>query len=373
MFRTSHSCVTVALLLAATRFAPAADAPIEQPLSSDRAAAVDRALEAELVRQEIVGLALGVIEDGRIVYLKGYGIADREHGAPVTTETVFNWASNSKPLAAVLAMQLVERRQLDLDADVRAYVSEFPEKEAALTTRQLLCHQSGLPHYKNGPVLGTRRTYESELPFLSPVAALDRFNHSPLVFSPCERCEYSSHAYVLLSAVIERAGRQPYADQLHERIARPLEMASLQLDLPQAGPDWAAGYARVDGEIVRVPDEAEYWKHGAGGHKAHVADFARWATALVNRRLVAPATESVMWTPQTTADGATTKYGLGFGVAREGDRLIVSHNGGQPDVRTRMELHPAERAAVVALCNTQHADINAVTAAVFDALGSGAP
>jgi hypothetical protein len=75
-----------------------------------------------------------------------------------------------------------------------------------------------------------------------------------------------------------------------------------------------------------------------------------------------------MWTPQTTADGEITKYGLGFGVAREGERLVVSHNGGQPDVRTRMELHPDERAAVVALCNSQYADINAVTAAVFRAL-----
>jgi CubicO group peptidase (beta-lactamase class C family) len=150
-------------------------------------------------------------------------------------------------------------------------------------------------------------------------------------------------------------------------------MASLQLDIPQPGPDWAAGYSRVDGEIERVSEEAEYWKHGAGGHKAHIADFARWATALLNGRLVSPVTEAVMWTPQTTADGATTKYGLGFGVTRDGNRLVVSHIGGQPDVRTRMELHPADRAAVVALCNTQHADINAVTAAVFDALRATAP
>lgn len=373
MFDRSRRCVAVVLLLTATRLATAASDLVERPLCGARAAAVDRAVETELVRQELVGLSLGVIEDGRIVYLRGYGLADREQSAPVTTETVFNWASNSKPLAAVLAMQLVERRQLDLDADVRAHVPEFPEKQATLTTRQLLCHQSGLPHYKNGPVVGTLRTYEAELPFLRPIAALDRFNHSPLVFHSGERCEYSSHAYVLLSAVIERAGRQPYADQLRERIARPLEMASLQLDLPRPGPDWAAGYARVDGAIERVSDEAEYWKHGAGGHKAHIADFARWATALINCRLVSPATEAVMWTPQTTADGETTKYGLGFGVMRDGERLIVFHNGGQPDVRTRMELRPADRAAVVALCNTQHADINAVTAAVFDVLRSTSP
>jgi CubicO group peptidase (beta-lactamase class C family) len=361
-----------------TRFAPLvslllaraalAEQPIAQPLAPDRAAAVEAAVEAELARQEIVGLSLGIIQDGRIVFLKGYGLADREQSTPVTTDTVVNWASNSKPLAGVLAMQLVEQHKLDLDADVRTYVPEFPEKDAVITCRQLLCHQSGLPHYKNGEVVPTERTYDSDVPFVDPIVSLDKFNLSPLIFRPCEKCEYSSHAYVLLSAAIQRAGMQPYPEQVAERIARPLEMASLQLDFPKTDPHWAAGYTRVDGRIERVPDEAEYWKHGAGGYKSNIVDFARWAAALVNHRLVSPETERIMWTPQATADGEITKYGLGFGVAREGERLIVSHNGGQPDVRTRMELHPEERAAVVALCNSQYADINAVTAAVFGAL-----
>lgn len=350
-----------------------AELPIAQPLAPDRAAAVEAAVEAELARQEIVGLSLGIIQDGRIVFLKGYGLADREQSTPVTTGTVFNWASNSKPIAGVLAMQLVEQHKLDLDADVRIYVPEFPEKDAVITCRQLLCHQSGLPHYENGEVVATERMYDSDVPFLDPIVSLDKFSLSPLIFRPCAKCEYSSHAYVLLSAAIQRAGAQSYAEQIQTRICGPLEITSLQLDLPRTDPLWAAGYTKVDGRIERVPDEAEYWKHGAGGYKSNIVDFARWASALVNHRLVSPETERIMWTPQTTADGEITKYGLGFGVAREGERLIVSHNGGQPDVRTRMELRPDERAAVVALCNSQFADINAVTAAVFGALESARP
>jgi CubicO group peptidase (beta-lactamase class C family) len=345
-----------------------AETPIAEPLAPAQAAAVEQAIESELASQQIVGLAVGIIQDGRIAFLKGYGLADREASVPVTTETVFNWASNSKPVAGVLAMQLVEQHKLDLDADVRTYVPEFPEKDAVITCRQLLCHQSGLPHYRNGEVVPTERTYDSDVPFLDPVVSLDKFNLSPLIFRPCEKCEYSSHAYVLLSAVIQRAGAQSYAEQLQTRICSPLKITSLQLDFPKADLHWAAGYTKVDDRIERVPDEAEYWKHGAGGYKSNIVDFARWASALVNHRLVSPETERIMWTPQTTADGETTKYGLGFGVAREGERLVVSHNGGQPDVRTRMELHPDERAAVVALCNSQYADINAVTSAVFQAL-----
>jgi CubicO group peptidase (beta-lactamase class C family) len=346
-----------------------AESPIAEALAPARASAVEAAVEAELARQEIVGLSLGIVQKGRIVFLKGYGLADREQSTPVTTDTVFNWASNSKPVAGVLAMQLVEQHKLDLDADVRTYVPEFPEKTVVITCRELLCHQSGLPHYKNGDVIGTERTYDTDLPFLDPIVSLDKFNQSPLIFQPRERCEYSSHAYVLLSAAIQKAGGQPYAEQLQSRICTPLEITSLQLDLPRSDPLWAAGYNREgEGAIERVPDEVEYWKHGAGGYKSNIVDFARWASALVNHRLVSPETERIMWTPQATADGEITKYGLGFGVAHEGERLIVSHNGGQPDVRTRMELHPDERAAVVALCNCQYADINAVTAAVFRAL-----
>jgi CubicO group peptidase (beta-lactamase class C family) len=359
-------CTPLACLLLAR--AALADLPIAQPLDPERAAVVEAAVEAEITRQQIVGLSLGVIQDGRIVFLEGYGLADREQSRPVTTDTVFNWASNSKPLAGVLAMQLVEQHKLDLDADVRTYVPELPDKGDVITSRQLLCHQSGLPHYRNGVVIPTERTYDSDLPFVDPVVSLDRFNLSPLIFRPCEKCEYSSHAYVLLSAAIQRAGMQPYAEQVEERISRPLEMTSLQLDFPKADPLWAAGYAMVDGRIERVPDEAEYWKHGAGGHKSNIIDFARWAEGLINRRLVSAAAETELWTPQTLADGAVTGYGLGFRIDHDGDRLVVHHNGSQPGVASRMELHPAERVGIVLLCNSQFAKVNDITAAIFHAL-----
>src|SRR5436305_1742921 len=110
---------------------------LARELDARQAVAVDEAVRAVMARQHLVGVAVGVIRDGQIAYLKGYGMSDRERGTPVTTETVFNWASNSKPLAAVLAMKLVEKGELDLDADVRRYLPEFPSKGAVISTRQL--------------------------------------------------------------------------------------------------------------------------------------------------------------------------------------------------------------------------------------------
>src|SRR5689334_6172312 len=121
------SALVFATLLLATTSLQARDL-IEKPLPPAKAKAVDQAVETAIDEQQLVGVAIGILQQGRVVYVKGYGDADREQKIPVTLESKFNWASNSKPVAAVLAMQLVEKQQLDLDADVRKYVPEFPEK-----------------------------------------------------------------------------------------------------------------------------------------------------------------------------------------------------------------------------------------------------
>src|SRR5437763_17217905 len=121
-------------------------------------------------------------------------------------------------------MQLVDKHLLDLDADVRKYVPEFPDKGEVITVRHLLCHQSGIPHYGHGRIVPTQRSYTTNQPFLDPVHSLDRFNQSPLIFKPGEKTSYSSYAYILLSAAVQRAGKEPFGEQIQKRIARPLAM-----------------------------------------------------------------------------------------------------------------------------------------------------
>lgn len=333
------------------------------------AMSVDNAVAAQLKKQAIVGAAVGIIQKGEIVYLKGYGQADREKDAPVTTRTIFNWASNCKPLAAVTAMQLVGQKLLDLDADVRKYVPEFPDKGQVITVRQILCHQSGIPHYSNGPIVPTKREYGTPHPYLDPVLALDTFNLSPLLFKPGAKESYSSYAYVLLSAVVQRAGHGSFPSQVEERIARPLGMKSWQLDVATNGqPNWAAGYTKDGGgRVIRAEEEANYWKHGAGGFKSDVQDFARWAQALLNHRLLSADSEKLMWTPQATADGNMTSRGLGFVVEEQGG-LKVSHGGKQDEATSRLVLYPGAQHGVVVLCNCGFADVGAITTAVYQAL-----
>lgn len=330
--------------------------PIDAPLAPERAARMDSAIQAEMAREKVVGLAIGIIEHGRIEYLKGYGLADREKQVPVTTETMFRWASCSKPMTAIAAMQLVEQGRLDLDADVRKYVPEFPDKGVIVTVRDLLCHESGIPHYANGKVIATERTYDTPHPFADPVMSLDKFKESPLLFKPGERFSYSSYGYVLLSAVVQRAGGEKFADQVAERIARPLGMATFQPDYQWMNiPNRAVGYRRVDGFIMRSTDTDQSWKWGAGGYISDIDDFARFAKGLLHGHLVRPETERQMWTSQKTTDGLATGYGLGFEVLdnAKGKLIKVSHDGGQEKTRTRLVLYPGLDSGVVVMTNCE--------------------
>lgn len=353
----------VVLLFTVTVVSPA------HALSPDQAKAVDKAMLAEMAKQDVVGLAVGVIEGGEIVYLTGFGYADRERGEPVTPGTLFRWASCSKPLTAVAVMQLVDKGKLDLDADVRTLVPEFPDKGAAVTARQLLCHQGGIVHYTKGKVIRTRRDYPTAHPFKDVVLALDTFKESPLVNHPGEKYSYTTHGYILLSAAVERAGKQPFADQVRERIIKPLGMTTLRPDYQwEAIPNRASGYRKVKGIIVPSIDADVSWKLGGGGYVSSIEDFARFARGLLRRELVSEKAEAMMWTPQPLSGGKATTYGLGFGVDGIGERLRVAHSGSQEKTRTRLVLYPRRQSAVVVMTNCEWANPGQFTTQVYSAL-----
>ena len=367
MKRHWHQVVVAFCLIAA--FTQQSVAQRRGGLSPVQIEQVDAALRAEMEKQNAVGLAVGVIRNGRIAYLQGYGFEDREEMIPVSAETLFRWASCSKPVTAVAAMQLVQMRRLGLDDDVRKYVPEFPKQDATITVRQLMCHQGGIVHYTNGKVVRTRAEYESRHPFEDVINALDRFKESPLVAKPGERYSYSTHGFMLLSAVVQRAGDEKFADQVASRIVKPCRMTTLQPDYQWINiPHRAVGYRLRGDEAVRSSDTDVSWKLGGGGFISNIEDFAKFAEALINGRLLSRQAYEVMWTPQSTADGKPTDAGLGFFVAQQNGSLKVSHNGSQEKTKTRMVIYPEQGHGVVVMCNSENVDPGAFTTAVYGAL-----
>lgn len=326
---------------------------------------VDAVAESQIQKQQLVSLCVGIIQQGKVVGLRAYGFEDRENQLPATKQTMYRWASVSKPLTAIAALQLVEQGKLDLDDDVRKYVPEFPDHGHKITVRNLLCHQSGIVHYQNGKVIPVKREYASPHPFENVVVALDTFGNSPLVHPPGEKFSYSTHAYILLSAVVERAGKQRFADQVKERICEPLGMNTLQpdyqwLDIPHR----AAGYflTKPEGKIKRSSDTDVSWKLGGGGYLSNIEDMTKFALGLMGEQLIQPETKQVMWTRQPLSDGSLTRIGLGiYVVEKNGQVETISHNGAQEKTRTRLVVWPAKQQGIVVMTNSQNADLTRVT------------
>ena len=347
-------------------------------LDKEKIRAIDEAVAIEMKKQDVVGLAIGIVQDGKVAYTKGYGYADLVKKKKVNESTLFRWASVAKPMTAVAALQLVEKGELDLDEDIRSIVPEFPDKGVVITTRQLLSHLAGMPHYQDG-IIKSNIEYKSSHPFEDVVIALDTFKETPLVSKPGEKYHYSTHGFILASAVIQKAGDKKFARQIEARIAKPLKMLSLEPDY-----QWkprsrrAKGYRKINGKVVDSTDTDVSWKLGAGGWISNIGDLTRFAAGLIGDEILSAESKQLMWTSQLDGEGKRTGGGLGVGVGKtkffnqeelvSKDTLRVTHNGFQEKTRTRMVIHPYEKHGVVVMSNSEYADPGAFTKLIYSIL-----
>ncbi|HEB53716.1 MAG TPA: class A beta-lactamase-related serine hydrolase [bacterium] len=311
-------------------------------------------LRARIAQDGIPGLSCAAVVGEEMVFAAGFGLADLENDVPATERTVYRLASISKPVTAVLAMQLVEQGVLDLDADVHTLVAAWPEKRWPVTTRQLLGHLGGVRHYQGEG--------ESTRHYANQIAGLARFAKDPLLHAPGSRFRYSSYGFNLVAAVLEARTGRPFPALVRERIAVPAHAPTLQDDDQRRLIKWRAqGYRRVDGELVNSRLMDSSYKLGGGGLCASAPDLARFARALMAFELVGKDSLTAMWTGQHTRDGRPTNYGLGFAVRTVDGEQVVSHSGAQARVSTMLVMLPAHRIAVVVMCNLEGVKLAAMT------------
>ena len=343
----------------------AGGAAAQADLDASPAATARALLRAEMLRSGVPGLSCAVAVGDELVFSDGFGLADVENGVPAGPGTVYRLASISKPITAVLAMQLVERGELDLDADVADLVAAWPAKRWPVTTRQLLGHLGGVRHYAGEG--------ESTVPYATQTDGLARFAADPLLHEPGTAYRYSTYGFNLVAAVIEARTGRPFAAVVAERVAAPCAAPTLQADdVRRIVPGRAQGYVRRDGVLENSELMDASYKLGGGGLCASAEDLVRFASALLAGRLVEPDTLAAMWTEQRTTAGDGTGYGRGFGVRTVGGRRVVSHSGAQPRVSTMLYLLPDERVAVAVLCNLERVRLGEVARRVAFAFADGA-
>lgn len=309
-------------------------------------------VRGQMAQRRIPGMAVAVVKDGRVAWVRTFGLADLENDVPVTRQTVFRFASVSKPITAVAAMQLVEAGRLSLDATLPSLGMEVPAHLAGITVRQLLTHQSGLCHYQ------PRATREPLHHFTSLMDAYTERAADPLAFEPGTRFSYSTYGYVVLGCALENVTGDSFLDQLRTGVFLPAGMTNARADhLYEIIPHRARGYFLSRNGQWRNSEPADNsGKIPGGGLAGTIDDLAAFATALQNGSLLSRPTRELMWTTQTLADGIVTDYALGWHVGTQNGHREVFHSGSQASASSFLYLQPKNGVAVAVLSNLEQVD-----------------
>ena len=168
---------------------------------------VDEFIKSEMQKQKIPGVSLAVVKNGKIIFVKGYGLANVEHQVLVKPETIFQSGSVGKQFTATAIMMLVEEGKINLDEKIGTYLGDVPDSWKNITIRQMLSHTSGMTDYPDD--FDFRRDYtEDDL--------LRRAKAVPTSFLPGEKWQYSNLAYVTLGILIHKVTGKFYGDFMNQ-------------------------------------------------------------------------------------------------------------------------------------------------------------
>lgn len=314
-------------ILAAAALCHGAEPPVM--LTVAQAERIDRYVEAEMSRQQIPGLTLGIYRHGRAVLLKGYGFANVEHGVPSTPDTVMQSGSVGKTFTATLVMMLVERGKLRLNDSIRAHLNGLPEEWQAITVANLLSHTSGLTDYDSPDMTNVGGPFDIRRDFTED-ELVGRVARLPLEFQPGTRWAYRNANYLVLGALIRHVTGAFYGDMLEREIFGKLGMtASRPISDREIVPRRAAGYERRGGALYNQEWVSPTFNATADGTLyLTVRDMELWDRALCKASVLKPSTLQQMWTP--FAVGGTVPmegYGFGWFVRRAGSETVVEHDG----------------------------------------------
>ncbi len=327
-------------------------------------AQVDSYIKQQVRKYKIPGLSIAVMRKGRVVKLKGYGVANVEFDVSADTNTVYQLFSVSKIFAGVAVMQLVEDGRLSLDTPVTEIVPSLPREWKAIHIRHLLTHTSGLPEMSANPRFAClpedkkkRVTPEEEIAFLSEL---------PLKFQPGAKWSYHLSGYHLLGFLVQRLTKKSYAAFLEERMFQPLGMASTRFGGTEAGVikrRSSTSYSRETGQLTGWIYPFTARDYPAAGLNSSAADLAKFLIALDADKILSQEHREEMWAPVELNNGTQKPYGLGWTVDEHKGRKVVGHEGGGA---IWVAHFPDEQLSVVVLCNLNGARADEIQYGIAD-------
>lgn len=336
---------------------------------------LDERLSRLAAQDNMVGLAVAVVEDGEIRFLKGYG-ETMSGGDPVTPNTVFRWASLSKGVAGDMVALLAERNKLSLYEPAGKYAAtlKLPAgNEQKATISDLLSHRLGLFGHAN----------DSKLEDDMDPRFLRRTLASLNAICPPGQCHaYQNVAYDAASEIVEKVTGKPYARAVRDDLFGPLGMASATMtrDGLMRSASWARPHRGGRNSKPLEVAEPYYRVPAAGGVNSSIKDLAIWMQAQMGSdpSVLSPNLLAQVQSPRAHTPGemgrmrkfreriTKASYGLGWRIYDYAGHRVVAHRGGVSGYRSLIMFDPERRSGVVALWNSSTSQPGGVEFEVMD-------
>lgn len=316
---------------------------------------LSEAADAEVRSAAISGTTIALVADQKVIFLNGFGFADKQKRIPARADTVYRAGSISKLFTALSAMQLVEQDRLDIDKPVTDFLPDFriivPFQDAQpITLRQLMSHRSGM--VRECPV----GSYfdDSEPGMQKTVASLAS---CVLVHRPTTKTKYSNSGVTIVGRAVERVSGRPFEVYQQKHLLGPLGMTNSSfLCDARLRRNLAVGYlpvAQPGGGFREIPAPVfELGTIAAGNLYTTAEDLARfvlWLLGHSGAQIVKPETLAQMFTPQFTSE--TNGFGLGFSINHYRGRKTASHTGAVYGFTSSLTVMLSEGIGVIVLCN----------------------
>jgi CubicO group peptidase (beta-lactamase class C family) len=308
-------------------------------------ARVDK-LFAQWDKPDSTGCALGIIKDGKLIYTRGYGMANLDYDIPLSSKSVFDIGSMVKQFVGMSILLLAKDGKLSLDDEIQKYLPEIPRYQSPVTIRHLIHHTSGIrTHYWLIELAGMASFDLTDDDVLGLIARQKGLNHKP-----GDEFIYTDTSYLLLGLIVQKVSGKSVHEFADENIFKPLGMTHTILEVDRT-----------------LPARNRATCHNCGGRGGGISrrgemdttieDLFLWDQNFYNNKLGGgPALITEELSPGKLNNGESTNYAFGLNVNEYKGLKRIGHVGGSVSGGTVMLRFPEQNFSVICFCNRK--DVN---------------
>ena len=315
---------------------------------NDKILKADSLILSTLNLKNLPGISVTILKDGINIYSKGFGYADIEKKTKIIpSETRFRIGSVSKTIASSALMKLVEEKKVNLDSSIYNYVPDYPKKRWEFTSRQIAGHLSGIRGYRDNEMMIDKN-------FTNVSDALEIFKLDTLMHEPNSKYLYSTHAWTLLSLVIENASGKKFLNYMQTNVFDLIDMKNTHAEDINLNDIQKVTYYKLDSNnnFVIEPYVNNSWKWAGGGFISTTEDVAKFFLAHTDYDYLTKESMVQLMTPQKNISGESTNYGIGWRTEHDYDNnILLGHTGGSIGGTTYAFMAPHSNSIIVMTTN----------------------